>query len=354
MDITAQKMLSDLKNKTLQKVQVIVLYGEEQFYRSELLKTFTEYIFADISDADREINIFDKDTDLRELQAVINTYPFFCSQSLVILQDEKLLAARSNKDDDKNTEKQSVVFDKLTEIISDVPDYCTLVISTAKLDKRTKFYKALKKSALLCSCDPIRSYNIEPWLNEQARLYGAEFESEAIGLIMAYLEPVDNVPLQLLQQEIAKLAVYAGECKLWSKQDVAEVFVSLPQVSDFALINFISQRKLKNALETLAADKKSGKNMLLIAASVSAKLRKLLRYLELKNKNYAQKEIMGELEIKNFYVIKMLDQESRNFNERLLRDALLELDSMNERIRRGEKDYLILEKIIVCLLASAN
>ena len=238
MEIKAEELLYRLEHK--QNIEALghvwAVFGEEDYYRQQIVTAVPEAIFANVPVEDRQICIFDKDTDLLALGNAINTYPFFSGHSLVFLRDEKLLAVKADNDSKK---KQ---LDKLAALLDDVPEYCTVVVSVSKLDKRTKLYKAIKKAGLVCECQSIRPYELGAWLDAQAESYGAHWQRDAIGVIMEYLSPVEKAPLQLLRQEIAKLAVYAGERRTWTKEDVETIFAALPEASNFALLNFIKFR----------------------------------------------------------------------------------------------------------------
>ena len=343
MDIKAEELLYKLQQRVpLPEARVLLLCGEEQYYRSGIIKAMPDYVFGDTPAADREINIFEKDTDVSELSAAINTYPFFSGQSLIIIKDEKLWSAKS-----ENAQK---ALERLQVLLSDVPDYCTVLISAAKLDKRTKLYKQLKKTALVCDCSSLRPYELGPWLDAQAEQYGARFEQEAVGTIMEYLAPVDQAPLQLLQQEIAKLAIYAGERKRWTRQDILDIFAALPEASDFALTNFIMEGRLKEALEALASARKNGTNILPLCGMVSSKLRQVLRYLELRQQGYDQKGLMEELGVRHPYAMKMLAQQSRRFSASKVQQALLAIADLNVQLRQGGRSYAALEEILLQLL----
>lgn len=346
MDIKAEDLLYKLqKHEPLpQQTQVYVVFGEDDYYRKQIAAALPDYVYGDTPVADRQITVFEKDTDISAVSEAVNTYPFFGGQSLVILQDEKLWT--KGGEDAKQT-----VLEKLTAIVSDVPDYCTLLITASKLDKRTKFFKALKKAALLCECTSLRPYELQPWLDAQAERYGARFDHEAVGMIMEYLAPVDKVPLALMQQEIAKLAVYAGERKRWTRQDILDIFAALPEASDFALTNFIMEGRLKAALEALASARRHGTYILPLIGMVSAKLRQLLRYYELRRSGYDQRALMQELGVRHPYAMKMLTQQARNFNEQRVQKALFAVDKLNIELRQGGRDYAALEEILIKLLA---
>ena len=345
MEIKPEELIYKLQNGAqLPQGNLLVVYGEEDYYRQQIVTALPEALFQGVDSADRAITSFDKDTDLNELASIINTYPFFSGQSLVVLKDEKLLAAKAE------SEARKQQLDKLADILSDIPDYCTVLVSASKLDKRTKLFKALKKTALMCECASIKLNNLSQWLDGQAAAYGARWSFDAVGKIIEYLQPVDKIPLKLLQQEIAKLAVYAGERREWTAEDVESIFSALPEASSFAIINALGKRNLPEVLVLLAAEKKKGTNVLPLCALITFKLRQMLQYLELSSRGFDYKGIVAELKL-NPYVAKNLQREVRGFTAQALTQALLELAQLNIDLRKGGRDYTRLEEILLQLLS---
>ena len=345
MEIKPEELIYKLQNGAqLPQGNLLVVYGEEDYYRQQIVTALPEALFQGVDSADRAITSFDKDTDLNELASIINTYPFFSGQSLVVLKDEKLLAAKAE------SEARKQQLDKLADILSDIPDYCTVLVSASKLDKRTKLFKALKKTALMCECASIKLNNLSQWLDGQAAAYGARWSFDAVGKIIEYLQPVDKIPLKLLQQEIAKLAVYAGERKQWTAEDVETIFSALPEASSFAIINALGKRNVPEVLQLLAAEKKKGTNVLPLCALITFKLRQMLQYLELSSSGFDYKGIVAELKL-NPYVAKNLQREVRGFTAQALTKALLELAQLNIDLRKGGRDYTRLEEILLQLLS---
>lgn len=345
MEIKPEELIYKLQNGAqLPQGNLLVVYGEEDYYRQQIVTALPEALFQGVDSADRAITSFDKDTDLNELASIINTYPFFSGQSLVVLKDEKLLAAKAE------SEARKQQLDKLADILSDIPDYCTVLVSASKLDKRTKLFKALKKTALMCECASIKLNNLSQWLDGQAAAYGARWSFDAVGKIIEYLQPVDKIPLKLLQQEIAKLAVYAGERREWTAEDVESIFSALPEASSFAIINALGKRNLPEVLVLLAAEKKKGTNVLPLCALITFKLRQMLQYLELSSSGFDYKGIVAELKL-NPYVAKNLQREVRGFTPMALTQAILDLAQLNIDLRKGGRDYTRLEEILLQLLS---
>ena len=156
MNYKPEELLKKLQSGA-QLPQLIVVYGEDAYYRQKLASCIAQYVYGDTPEEDREITTFDKDTNLGELEGVINTYPFFSGKSLVLLRDEKLLG----KSESENAKKQQ---ERLGKILGDIPEYCTVFVSTTKLDGRTKFAKELIKNGAACNCEPIKIYNLGDWL----------------------------------------------------------------------------------------------------------------------------------------------------------------------------------------------
>lgn len=345
MEIKAEELLYRLSNKKdiIGFKQLLVVYGEEDYYRNEIAKYVEDYVFTNIERENREITILEKDTDINYLQAIINTYPFFSGKSLVVIKDEKFLAS---KNEDNETKKQKISLEK---ILDDIPEYCTVFINVAKLDKRTKFFKAIKQKGLLCECNAIKAYELASWLIMQAQFYNARFENDALEMIMEYLAPVDKVPLSLLKNEIVKLAIYTGERKLWTKDDVENIFADLPEVSNFKLLDFLGERNIVKVLQSLAGMKNKGENILPICGLILFQLRRMLQFMELNRQRYDSKTIMANLKLQPF-VVKKLQQQTRNFQEEKLKQAIIDIAALNVDLRKGGRDYQRLEEILICLL----
>ena len=158
MEYTPQIFLNLINSKQTLP-QVISIIGEEIYFRMQILTALTENVFADVELQDREIHHFEKDLDLNALEQTINSYPFFGGHTLVIIQDEKFFEVNKNGISDAMAKR----LEKVTEILDNVPEYCTVILALSKLDKRIKFYKKIgrKKCLLSHSCRQLLS---QVWL----------------------------------------------------------------------------------------------------------------------------------------------------------------------------------------------
>lgn len=354
--ILPEELLLKLQRReALPECRVLAVFGEEAYYRQQLAAAVPAYIFGATPEEERELSVFERDTQLAAVAAAINTYPFFSGQSLVIIKDEKLCGgAKANENETAGASRQKQQ-EQLAKLLQDVPEYCTVLINVPKLDKRLKLYKALQSCALLCECVPLRTSELPRWLQRQAELYGARLEPEALQAIMSYLEPVKQAPLALLQQELAKLALYAAGRSSWTREDVEQSFSPLPEIDSFRLTDLLGRGDLQGTLEALALERKERTPLQLLYGSIRYRLNQLLRYLELRRAGCEPTALQKELGARSPYVIKNLQQQSRSFSEARLREAVLALAETSRLQRESGRDvdygYRQLEVILLRLLS---
>ena len=327
----------------------MLLWGEEEYYKDLLLKAIPKKVFTDIAEADQAITVFDKEVDLKALSASVNIYPFFCPTSLVVLREPKMLLNDNRSDGEKRKKLQ----EELADILEDIPDYCKVVCVTAKLDKRSKFYKRMLKAACMIEAKAIKVQELKYWLEQQAHLYGASIEYAAIALIEEYMADTETVPLLLLKKEIEKLAIYAGGRKVWRKEDVETIFSELPEVSRFALTNAIADKKVNKVIELLAIEKKRGTNVIELLGIVAFQLRRLLQVKELMLVGATKSEITGKLKIHPFFAQKTINQCAK-FSAQQLTQGLVGITELNMELRRGGRKYERLEELLIILLTEGE
>ena len=106
MEITAEKIMQQLSAGT-QVAGVIAVFGEEGYYKDKIAAALPRAVFGDAAPEDREITVFECDTDIKEISAAVNTYPFFSVRSLVIIKDEKLWGGKDCGEKRKHSFKES-------------------------------------------------------------------------------------------------------------------------------------------------------------------------------------------------------------------------------------------------------
>lgn len=139
---------------------------------------------------DMALEQFDgEEAEFDRMREALQSLPFLASKKLVVLR-----AASANKQFTEATES----------LITELPETTDLVIVEPKLDKRTAYYKFLKKHTEMAEYNELDTRALSRWLVQFAKDEGATIsQSDAMYLI----ERV-GVYQQMLSNEVRKLAQY--------------------------------------------------------------------------------------------------------------------------------------------------
>lgn len=354
MNETADVLLKDLAKKNSPCPHVVIAWGEEAYYKKAIQKSLRQKAFPQ-GEEPSEWNFQDA-FDMEALREAINTPPFFGSGNWVVVDSPKVLQEKEKaggKTGTKSKRKKPLsAVQQFAELLSDVPEYAYVLCTCSKLDKRTAFFKQMSKNAVVAECSPVRSWQLQPWLRGRAEQYGARFTPDAMNLIMEYVSAADPVPLLFLEQEIGKIALFAGERKIWEKDDVAQMFSQLPEISGFALSNAVEEKNLDRVLHLLAEERKKpgsdGKFPLLLG-TLTASVRRLIQVKELEAKGARQDKIVAALRL-HPYAVKLAMQHSNHFSMESLQDCMISLADLAVQSRQRGRTWPRLEEILVRLL----
>ena len=140
--------IKQIENGTIPTVVCIV--GEEP-------RTLLDAIFTDTPPDSRDITVFEEKTDMKKLDTLINTYPFFSGRTVIFITDKELLNPKAEaegkkpktggkgKAKEKAKETSLSKQEQFQNLLGDVPDFCTVILQAEKMDGRQKFTKFLQK-----------------------------------------------------------------------------------------------------------------------------------------------------------------------------------------------------------------
>ena len=354
MNKTPDVLLSTLEKDTSPCPHVVVAWGEEPYFKTSIRRAMRQKAFPTGEEPSEWA--FQDAFAMEALREAINTAPFLGSGNWVVVENPEVLQEKKKdggKSDLKSKKKKAIsALQQFTEILSDVPDYAYVLCLCEKLDKRTAFFKQMSKNAVVMECSPVKYYQLQPWLRETAEKYQSRFTPEAMNLIMEYVSAAESAPLLFLEQEIRKIALYAGKRKVWGKDDVEQMFSQLPEISGFALSNAVEERKLDRVLYLLAEERKQpgsdGKFPMLLGSLV-ASIRRLIQVKELKAKGAQQDKIVEKLRL-HPYAVKLTMQHSNYFSMESLQDCMIALAKLAVESRQSGRTWPRLEEILAKLL----
>src|SRR5262245_16629797 len=173
---------------------IYLLYGPDEFSRSEVLAALKAALPPDL--ADLNMSQFDgRRLKFDALVSACEALPFLAERRLVVVND-LLKHQKAGKERDATR----AYLDRL-------PSTCDLVfVENEDVDKRNALFTYIKKAGNAQEFQPRKGADLQRWLLERARLLDVRLEGQAAQRLIDYA----GGQSRLLVNELAKLASYVG------------------------------------------------------------------------------------------------------------------------------------------------
>lgn len=193
---------------------IITLTGSNDFMLGEALRQLRQDFVNECTDMGLET--YDgQDVDPKQLPSILQALPFLVAKRMIIFRQPSA---------------QKAVQDAVEQLLDSVTDTTDLVIVEPKLDKRTSYYKALKKQTDFKEFTPLDEPKLAQWLVAQAK----EQEGSLSSSDATYLVRRVGANQLLLANEVQKLLSYQPQI---SRQTIDELTEPTPQSSVFDLLD---------------------------------------------------------------------------------------------------------------------
>lgn len=181
------EIIDNLKKKIYHPVYF--LYGEEPYYIDKISDYISENILPKEEKGFNQIIFYGKDSEARIIAETCMRYPMVSNQQVVIVKE-----AQELKD-----------LEILASYIENPLNSTILVINYKykKLDKRTVFFKSLKKNCILFESKKVYENKIPGWIEDYLSNTGHSITPQASVMISEYI----GADLSKLTNELNKLVI---------------------------------------------------------------------------------------------------------------------------------------------------
>ncbi len=186
------------------------------------------------------------------------------AQTMPFLSKWRLLVVTNIHETPAAVQKQMVSY-----LAAPNPSTC-LVMTATKLDSRTKFAQALKKSGDIVQFWKLFERDLPQWVSRRAKHYGYNMPLQTA----AYLAEVVGNELRQLDNELKKVFAYANE-KALTTDIVEKVVGDVRERNIFELVDAVGSGNVINALRILNQLLIEGEQPLKILALVTRQFRLL-------------------------------------------------------------------------------
>ena len=252
-------------------------YGEELFLLHYYLDKLRSAIIDELTESFNFHKLNNENFDIRDFADMVENLPMMAERTMVVVDDIDIFRLL---DSDR---------EKMVEIMSDIPEYCTVVFTFEtvewKPDKRiTKLYNVVKQYGTEIEFAKQSQRDLITWVT---RHFSANHKKISPDLC-AYLIEITGGTMTALASEISKICAFSGSDQI-VKEDIDAVTEPVLDAVVFQMLDALSQGKNSEALKKLQQLLKMQEEPLSILGSIGGHYRRLsgAKLLLDNGKNYA-------------------------------------------------------------------
>ena len=318
-----------------------LLFGTEsylkEFYSSKLKDKAVSPDFADFN-----YHFFDgASCTLEDIEQAVEAFPMMSSNTCVFVKD----MAVDSLDEDS--------YEKLEKIVSDVPDYCTLIFYIGKADSLTKAKKAVSlftKHGNAIELNKKTAYELAKMLVGAAQKRDSSLSQRNA----EYLVSCVGDDMVTLLNEIDKLSAYA-EGREITRADIDLMCVKTIEANAFDLTKYIISDNFDKAYETLNMLFAQRADVMMIMGAVISVFVDIYRVKVSVSAGYRDTqpaEIFSNYRGREFKLTKVSRQASA-LSVRVLRQCLDELHRADTLLKSSAVDNrIVMEELLVKLFVA--
>ena len=242
-----------------------LLAGPESLLCDDALAALREAVLEPGSEDFNLDRLAGNETPPAILEDVIGTLPVMAAHRLVILNEPEPQRGSSK-----------VLLEALASMVPGLleQEQTVLVVTAAKVDRRSRWFKAFRDPAVVVACDePRRQREIVEFVKAEAERQDVRLGP---GTAEALAEQVGG-HLLVLRQELAKVALLAGEGETITRTHVAESTRSVAEQPIWDLTDAIGDGRVADAVTLLNRMLAAGAAPPAVLGALASHFRKLTR-----------------------------------------------------------------------------
>ena len=254
------QLKADLKNKTLGRLYFF--HGEETFLLNYYLGKVRSQLIDPLTESFNSHRYTAETFDLREFSDAVENLPMMAEHTFVQVDDIDIFKMNES---DRN---------HMIEVLSDIPDYCTLVFTFEtvefKPDKRLKKLWEAVSAGTIVDFQKQDQRDLTAWIGRHFAARGKRISTD----LCTYLIDITGGTMTALSGEIQKICAYSGAAEI-VKADIDAVTEPVLDAVVFQMTDLMSAGKYDQALLKLQQLLKMQQEPLAILGAVGGHFRRL-------------------------------------------------------------------------------
>ncbi len=331
-----QTLKAAIRNNSPERLYVF--HGEEVFllhhYLEQLKKAVLEELTADFNFHRLTAETF----DIRELANAVENLPMMAERTLVQVDEIDLFKLPED------------VRNQLVEILSDIPDYCTLVftyeVTPWKPDKRQKkLWEAIDKNGQIVEFAKQNQRELIAWIQRHFAARNKTIPPE----LCTYLIDITDGTMTSLFGEIAKIAAFSGADAI-CKADIDAVTEPVLDAVVFRMTDLLAAGDYGEALLTLQKLLKMQQEPIAILGAIGGHFRRLSTARTLLDSGKGYGELMSLCGLADYPARKAMDA-ARRFSATFCAKAAILVMETDYKMKTSYDDQQRLLELLVLQLS---
>ena len=256
-----QTLKTDIREKRTQRLYIF--HGQEQFLLRYYLQQIKKLLIDDLTESFNYHRFTGETFDMEEFADAEENLPMMAQSTMVQVDDVDFF---------KFTESDR---EKVQQIISDIPEYCSVVftygIGAWKPDKRfKKLWDTVSANAQIVEFEKQSQRDLIAWITRHFAAANKNISTD----LCAYLIGITDGTMTSLSGEIAKICAYSG-ADVIKKSDIDAVTEPVLDAVVFQMTDLMSQKRHTETLNKLNQLLKMQQEPLSILGAVGGHFRRL-------------------------------------------------------------------------------
>ena len=290
---SVQELKAALKEKNISGLYIF--HGEETFLLQHYLNQMKKLLIEDLTESFNFHKLTVETFDVQTFADAVENLPMMAEHTMVWVDEIDLFKL---PEADRN---------KLAEVFSDIPEYCTVVFTyetTAwKPDKRLKkFWEAISDNGKIVEFPKQEQRDLVPWVIRHFAAQKKSISSE----LSAYLIDITGGTMTALAGEIRKICAYSG-ADMIRKTDIDAVTEPVMDAVVFQMTDMLGRGEYGKALLKLQQLLKMQQEPVVILGAIGGHFRRLSTARTLMDNGRGSGELMKLCGISDYAARKTMD-----------------------------------------------
>ena len=256
-----QELKSAIKEKCPQRLYIF--HGEEVFLLNHYLQQLKKILIDDLTESFNFHRLNNETFDIQAFADSVENLPMMAESTMVQVDDIDLFKLNES---DRN---------KIAEVLSDIPEYCTVVFTYEtvawKPDKRLKkLWDAVEENASIVEFAKQDQRDLIAWITRHFLANQKRISND----LCAYLIEITGGTMTALSSEIKKICAYSGAEEI-CRADIDAVVEPVMDAVVYQMTDMLGQKQYAKALQKLQQLLKMQQEPIAILGAIGSHFRRI-------------------------------------------------------------------------------